>query len=80
MNDKYDLYNAIEKNKDVCAILYEPIQGEGGINPIFQDFFDAMFEVKQNYPKILLMADEIQIGLGHTGGLVNSCLKPFKTV
>jgi ornithine--oxo-acid transaminase len=69
MNDQSALYNAIEKNRDICAILYEPIQGEGGINPITQDFFDVMLEIKQNNPKILLMADEIQSGLGRTGGL-----------
>lgn len=71
MNDQYDLYSIVEKNKDICAILYEPIQGEGGINPISPEFFDAMYEVKKANPKILLMADEIQSGLGRTGGLTS---------
>ena len=69
MNDNQSLYNAINKNNDICAILYEPIQGEGGINPISQEFFDAIYEVKKENPKILLIADEIQSGLGRTGGL-----------
>ena len=69
MNDPLSLYNAIEKNDDVCAIIYEPIQGEGGINPISRDFFDAIYEVKKTKPHILLMADEIQSGLGRAGGL-----------
>jgi ornithine--oxo-acid transaminase len=69
MNNQYDLYNAIDKNKDVCAILYEPIQGEGGINLISPEFFEAMYEVKKANPKILLMSDEIQSGLGRVGGL-----------
>lgn len=69
MNEPLSLYNAVEKNKNVCAILYEPIQGEGGINPISPEFFDAMHQVKRAKPEILLMADEIQSGLGRSGGL-----------
>ena len=69
MNDVNSLYNAIEKNEDVCAILYEPIQGEGGINPISPEFFNALYQVKSTKKHILLMADEIQSGLGRSGGL-----------
>lgn len=69
MNDPYSLYNAVEKYSDVCALIYEPIQGEGGINPISQDFFNAIYEIKKNKPEILLMADEIQSGLGRCGDL-----------
>jgi ornithine--oxo-acid transaminase len=69
MNDANSLYNAVEKNNDVCAILYEPVQGEGGINPINQVFFNAIYEIKKNKPEILLMADEIQSGLGRCGDL-----------
>jgi ornithine--oxo-acid transaminase len=69
MNCPISLYNAIEKNHDVCAILYEPIQGEGGINPICQEFFNAIYEIKKTKPEILLMADEIQSGLGRCGDL-----------
>ena len=72
MNDCTHLYNTIEKNDDVCAILYEPIQGEGGINPISPEFFKAMLDVKKTKPTILLMADEIQSGLGRSGGLTAS--------
>jgi ornithine--oxo-acid transaminase len=69
MNDPLSLYNAIERNSDVCAILYEPIQGEGGINPISPEFFNALYQVKSTNKHILLMADEIQSGLGRSGGL-----------
>ena len=47
MNCPISLYNAIEKYSDICAILYEPIQGEGGINPISQQFFNAIYEIKK---------------------------------
>lgn len=69
MNDPLSLYNAIEKNGEVCAILYEPIQGEGGINPISPEFFNALHQVKSTKKHILFMADEIQSGLGRSGGL-----------
>lgn len=43
MNCTMSLYNAIEKYHDVCSIIYEPIQGEGGINPIFPKFYESIY-------------------------------------
>jgi ornithine--oxo-acid transaminase len=68
MNDCNSLFQAFENNpNEISAILYEPIQGEGGIIPISNDFFSAMHQIKQTYPNLLLMADEIQSGLGRSG-------------
>jgi ornithine--oxo-acid transaminase len=68
MNDCNSLFQAFENNpNEISAILYEPIQGEGGIIPISNDFFNAMYQIKQTYPNLLLMADEIQSGLGRSG-------------
>jgi ornithine--oxo-acid transaminase len=68
MNDCNSLFQVFEKNaNEISAILYEPIQGEGGIIPISNDFFNALYQIKQTYPNILLMADEIQSGLGRSG-------------
>lgn len=53
-------------SSDVCAICIEPIQGEGGINPVSQEFFAAARELCDS-TGALLMADEIQSGLGRTG-------------
>jgi acetylornithine aminotransferase/acetylornithine/N-succinyldiaminopimelate aminotransferase len=50
----------------VCAILIEPVQGEGGIRPVSQEFFAAARELTQS-TGALLIADEIQSGLGRTG-------------
>jgi acetylornithine/N-succinyldiaminopimelate aminotransferase len=50
----------------VCAILIEPIQGEGGIRPVSQEFFAAARELTQS-TGALLIADEIQSGMGRTG-------------
>lgn len=69
MNNPNALYHTFEKNKDIVALIYEPIQGEGGINPISKEFFDAMYEIKNNNHNLLLMSDEIQSGLGRVGDL-----------
>ena len=51
---------------EVCAILVEPIQGEGGIRPVTQEFF-AEARALANSTGALLIADEIQSGMGRTG-------------
>jgi acetylornithine aminotransferase/acetylornithine/N-succinyldiaminopimelate aminotransferase len=51
---------------DICAICIEPIQGEGGIHPVSQEFFAAARELCDS-TGALLLADEIQSGLGRTG-------------
>jgi acetylornithine/N-succinyldiaminopimelate aminotransferase len=53
-------------SNEVCAILIEPVQGEGGIRPVSQEFFRAARELTQS-TGALLIADEIQSGLGRTG-------------
>lgn len=50
----------------VGAILLEPIQGEGGVNPATTGYFRAVRELCDERG-ILLIADEIQTGLGRTG-------------
>ena len=53
-------------SNEVCAILIEPVQGEGGIRPVSQEFFAVARELTQS-TGALLIADEIQSGLGRTG-------------
>jgi acetylornithine/N-succinyldiaminopimelate aminotransferase len=53
-------------SNEVCAILIEPVQGEGGIRPVSQEFFAAARELTQS-TGALLIADEIQSGFGRTG-------------
>ncbi len=51
-----------------CAIMLEPIQGEGGINIPPEGYLQAVREVcDQN--DLLLIFDEVQVGLGRTGKL-----------
>lgn len=63
-NDVADL--RAKFSNDVCAILVEAIQGEGGIRPLSQEFFDTARELT-TATGALLIADEIQSGMGRTG-------------
>ncbi len=57
----------IEENK-VCAVMIEPIQGEGGVVPLGEDFVKGLEKLcKEN--DILLIVDEVQTGNGRTGAL-----------
>jgi acetylornithine/LysW-gamma-L-lysine aminotransferase len=51
---------------DTAAVILEPIQGEGGINPASTDFLQAAREATENVGASLIF-DEIQTGLGRTG-------------
>ena len=51
---------------DVCAIAIEPIQGEGGINPVSKEFMAVARELCDSTGALLLF-DEIQSGMGRTG-------------
>ncbi|MDR1871509.1 MAG: acetylornithine/succinylornithine family transaminase [Deltaproteobacteria bacterium] len=51
---------------DVCAVLLEPIQGEGGVNIPPADYFSETAKLCQS-KDILLILDEVQTGLGRTG-------------
>ena len=53
-------------SNEVCAILVESIQGEGGIRPLTQEFL-AEARALASSTGALLIADEIQSGMGRTG-------------
>jgi acetylornithine/N-succinyldiaminopimelate aminotransferase len=63
-NDVSDL--RAKFSNEVCAILLEAIQGEGGIRPLTQEFF-AEARALANSTGALLIVDEIQAGMGRTG-------------
>ncbi|QER41277.1 aspartate aminotransferase family protein [Thermodesulfobacterium sp. TA1] len=65
-NDLKGLEEAFDET--VCAIIMEPIQGEGGINLLTQEFIYKAKELCQKYSALLIF-DEIQTGLGRTGRL-----------
>jgi acetylornithine/N-succinyldiaminopimelate aminotransferase len=64
LNDPAKLRAAVSSK--TAAIILEPIQGEGGVRPLTQAFADAVNEVCSR-TGALLIADEVQCGLGRTG-------------
>ena len=66
----FNSVSSLEKsvNSKTAAIFIECIQGEGGVNPVTQEFTDKINELKNKYG-FLLVADEIQSGVGRTGKL-----------
>lgn len=51
-----------------CAILLEPLQGEGGIHPATQEFMEGIRALCDEQD-ILMICDEIQCGMGRTGSM-----------
>ena len=64
LNDVSDLEAKFDST--VCAILLETVQGEGGIYPISEAFWNRARSLATQHDA-LLIADEIQCGLGRTG-------------
>lgn len=64
LNDVADLESKF--TDEVCAIIIEPIQGEGGIYPVSDTFWKRARELAAQHGAALI-ADEIQCGLGRTG-------------
>ena len=54
------------RNPNIVAVLFEPIQGEGGINPAHKDFMLALRRICDQ-KSWLFMVDEVQCGIGRTG-------------
>nr|WP_269751837.1 4-aminobutyrate--2-oxoglutarate transaminase [Burkholderia oklahomensis] len=62
------LFKADIDPKRVAAIIFEPVQGEGGFNPAPADFVRALRKLCDAHG-ILLIADEVQTGFARTGKL-----------
>jgi acetylornithine/N-succinyldiaminopimelate aminotransferase len=69
--DKASLAAAL--GPDVCAFLFEPIQGEGGVYPLDSGYLRYAAELCKERG-ILLMADEVQCGVGRSGSFLASTL------
>jgi acetylornithine/N-succinyldiaminopimelate aminotransferase len=68
---KYAVFNDLESiqaqiSEKTCAIMLEPIQGEGGINEPSEDFFKGVKDLCKKH-NLLLIIDEVQTGVGRTG-------------
>ncbi|MDH2998007.1 acetylornithine aminotransferase [Pasteurellaceae bacterium LFhippo2] len=66
-NDIQALNSRLEQN-DVCAIIVEVVQGEGGIFALESEYLTALQQLCQQ-KDILFVIDEVQTGIGRTGSL-----------
>lgn len=69
-------YNDVESlehtlDESFAAVIVEPVQGEGGLDCIKPEFADALNSLCKKYD-VILIADEVQTGLGRTGHLYAS--------
>lgn len=68
---RFGAFNAVQQvdkivDEDVCCIVVEPVQGEGGLNVATADFLKALREAADRVHALLIF-DEIQCGFGRTG-------------
>lgn len=63
-NDVDDLKAKLDDT--VCAVMLEYVQGEGGVIALDKEFIDAVFELCAE-KDVLVIADEVQSGVGRTG-------------
>ncbi len=65
-NDVQALHDAF--GEDVCAVIVEPVQGEGGVVAAQRDFLEAIRRLCDQHQALMIM-DEVQTGVGRTGSL-----------
>ena len=70
---KFAKYNNLESVKELvsdktCAIIFETVQGEGGVYPAEPEFIQGVRKLRDERG-ILLILDEIQCGMGRTGSM-----------
>jgi len=76
-NDTVDLEQKVSEN-NVIAIMFEVVQGEGGVLPLEKSFVEKIKEICEK-KDILMIVDEVQTGNGRTGklyGYMNYDLQP----
>lgn len=71
-NDVEALDKVLQENPNIAGFLVEPIQGEAGVYTPDDDFIAKAKAVCEKH-NVLLIADEIQTGIGRTGALLAVC-------
>lgn len=66
-NNSEDVERLLKENK-CCAIMFEVVQGEGGVRALDKEFLTNIQALAKKYD-VLLVADEVQCGNGRTGEL-----------
>jgi len=59
------MHNVVDPN-NLAAVIIEPIQGEGGFNPVPKEYFKGLRKFCDEFG-IMLIVDEVQSGFGRTG-------------
>lgn len=65
-SDLNGIRKIVEENKNVVAIFFEPILGEGGVVPIDLSVIKGIREICDEHD-LLMMCDEVQCGMGRSG-------------
>ncbi|MCP4363583.1 MAG: aspartate aminotransferase family protein [Chloroflexi bacterium] len=70
---EFAVYNDFDSTRaavdeQTCAVIVEPIQGEGGVNPAKPEFLNGLRQLCDEHDALLIF-DEVQCGLGRTGKL-----------
>ncbi len=71
---KFNDLDAVKKliegdgGKDYCAVIIEPVQGEGGVNIADKEYIKSLRDLTAENDVVLIF-DEVQVGLGRTGKL-----------
>lgn len=71
-NDTADTLSKL--TDDVCAVMMELVQGEGGVTALDKDYVQAVYQACQE-KDILFIVDEVQTGIGRTGSFY--CYQQF---
>ena len=66
-NNLADVKRLVDET-DCCAVMFEVVQGEGGVRPLTKEFLQGL-EALARENDLLLIADEVQTGNGRTGKL-----------
>ncbi len=65
-NNYNDFMKCTSENEDICAVMIEIVQGEGGVIPLKADYVKKVSDwCREN--DVLLIIDEVQTGVGRTG-------------
>lgn len=70
---EHGVFNDLESaraliNDKTCAVVVEPVQGEGGVRPATQAFLEGLRQLCDEHDALLIF-DEVQCGMGRTGDL-----------
>lgn len=66
--DNFESVKALAEENNVCAVMMELVQGEGGVHPLDPAFVRAVVDYAHE-KDILVIIDEVQTGNGRTGAL-----------